>query len=73
MKRRNFAHVPDVHPLRGSVDYTQSMALLAMPYVPKGSRYIALIRDLMEKELEMSLVGYARLHARLARAQGEMQ
>lgn len=50
---------------------TQRMALLAMPYVNKRSFYYGWIVEFLEKEGRIPLWKYAKLKARLVRAQGE--
>lgn len=69
MIRRTFLQEDPEPPL--SVDATESMARLAFPFVPRNSFYRKWILELFENGTGIPAWKYARLYARLARAQGE--
>lgn len=75
MIRRNIAldrndPLPDPA-LRLDLVRTQRMALLAWPYVPHGSFYKKWIVELLDRDGMIEAWKYAKLRARLVRAQGE--
>ena len=57
--------------LRLDVVRTQRMALLAFPYIPARSFYRKWVLELLEREWGMPAWKYAKLRARLVKAQGE--